>query len=236
MKRSVSTSSYVVPRAGQQPIFPTQGQAAAPVVAMDEMQSLFASEPTRLPPSRSSSGYSQNPSIFQEQPGSESFQDAELNLFALSQAARAVEQLSMEDEDEELRKLDEDFQKNLQRAKKVFDNRMDNLQRSQIEREAQHKKTLEKHQKERAEFEKRLQQEAKEQNRRIEQLQREWDRKREVLAKNKRKVSVSEDERSVSPGVSLSSSPDTGYFIPNSTVNDEAEQTLNQTMSNDSDR
>jgi DNA repair exonuclease SbcCD ATPase subunit len=174
--------------------------------------------------------------MFVDQSGADTLQDAQSSLFALSQAAAAAGAGFGEDEDEELRKLDEDFQKNLQRAKKVFDNRMDNLQRSQIEREAQHKKTLEKHQKERAEFEKRLQQEAKEQNRRIEQLQREWDRKREVLAKTKRKVSVSEDERSVSPGVSLSSSPDTGYNIPIPTENDQTDQSFNQTLSNDSDR
>lgn len=88
---------------------------------------------------------------------------------------------------DELRKLDEDFQKNLERAKKVFVNRMDNLQRSQIEREAQHLKTLEKHEKERAEFEKRLAQETEQQQRRIEQLQREWDKKRETIAIQKKK-------------------------------------------------
>ena len=86
---------------------------------------------------------------------------------------------------EEIRRLDEDFKKNMLRAQKVFDSRMDNLQRSKEEREAQHLKTLEKHEKERAEFEKRLQQAEKEQNRRIQQLQREWDKKRESLAKHK---------------------------------------------------
>jgi hypothetical protein len=88
---------------------------------------------------------------------------------------------------EELRKLDEDFQRNIQRAKKVFDNRMDNLQRSQVEREAQHLKTLEKHEKERLEFEKRLALEAEQQNKRIELLQREWDKRRESVALHKRK-------------------------------------------------
>ena len=85
----------------------------------------------------------------------------------------------------ELRKLDEDFKKNVMRAKKVFDSRMDNLQRTQYQREALHKKTLEKtlerHEKERVEFEKRLQQEEIEQKRRIENLQREWDRRREAV-------------------------------------------------------
>eukprot|EP00531_Pseudo-nitzschia_arenysensis_P017696 CAMPEP_0116157436 /NCGR_PEP_ID=MMETSP0329-20121206/23343_1 /TAXON_ID=697910 /ORGANISM="Pseudo-nitzschia arenysensis, Strain B593" /LENGTH=1206 /DNA_ID=CAMNT_0003654543 /DNA_START=341 /DNA_END=3962 /DNA_ORIENTATION=- len=87
---------------------------------------------------------------------------------------------------EELRKLDEDFQNNLKRAKKVFVNRMDNLQRTQGQREAQHQKTLEQHQKDRTAFEKRLQQEEIEQNRRIELLQAEWDRRREeVRSKDK---------------------------------------------------
>lgn len=81
----------------------------------------------------------------------------------------------------ELRKLDEDFQKNMMRAKKVFDSRMGNLQRTKHEREAQHQKTLEKHEKERADFEKRMQKEEIEQNRRIEQLQKEWDRRREAV-------------------------------------------------------
>lgn len=87
----------------------------------------------------------------------------------------------------EIRKLDEDFQKNMQRAKRVFDSRMDNLQRSQIEREAQHQKFLEKHEKERADFEKRLAQEANEQQKRIEQLRKEWDRRRENLAQHTKK-------------------------------------------------
>ena len=100
----------------------------------------------------------------------------------------SASELGSDDEEaEEIRRLDEDFQKNLQRAKKVFYNRMDNLQRSQVEREAQHQKTLEKHEKERIEFEKRLAQEAEQQNRRIEQLQREWDQKRLDLAQQMRK-------------------------------------------------
>ena len=111
---------------------------------------------------------------------------------------------------------------------------MDNLQRSQVEREAQHQKTLEKHEREQAEFEKRLQQEAKEQSRRIEQLQRDWDRKRIVLAQQRR---VSEDSGSGSANGSLSSSPDSGYIMPTNSSSDQAgleEQPLNQTMSKDS--
>ena len=94
---------------------------------------------------------------------------------------------------EEIKKLDEDFKKNLMRAKKVFVNRMDNLQRTQVQREAQHKKTLEQHQKDRAAFEKRLQQEEIEQNRRIEQMQKEWDRRREEV-----RLKQQSDEKSLS--------------------------------------
>jgi WNK lysine deficient protein kinase len=90
---------------------------------------------------------------------------------------------------EEMRRLDEDFQKNILRAQKVFDNRMDNLQRSKLEKEFQHQKTLEKHEKERIEFEKRAKLEEIEQTRRIEEMQREWDRQREELAKAKKQGS-----------------------------------------------
>lgn len=81
----------------------------------------------------------------------------------------------------ELRKLDEEFKKTVSRAKKVFDSRMDNMARLQHQREAQHQRTLSEHEKQRAEFEKRLQQEEIEQNRRIEQLQKEWERKRKQM-------------------------------------------------------
>ena len=100
---------------------------------------------------------------------------------------------------QELRQVDEEMKKTLMRAKKVFVNRMDNLQRTQVQREAQHKKTLEQHQKDRAAFEKRLQQEEIEQNRRIEQMQKEWDRRREEV-----RLKQQADEKS------LSSTPPTG--------------------------
>jgi len=81
----------------------------------------------------------------------------------------------------ELKRLDAEMKKMMMRTKKVFDNRMDNLQRTQSQREAQHKKSVEKHQKDRVEFEKRIQQEEIEQNRRLEQLQREWELKRQAV-------------------------------------------------------
>lgn len=127
--------------------------------------------------------------------GSISFMDSKTishvdSRSSMSSSSPATNDIDSDDDevvDEELRKLEEDYQKNLQRAQKVFDNRMDNLQRSQIEREAQHQKTLEKHQKERLEFEKRLAQEAEQQHKRIEQLQKEWDKRRETLAHHKKR-------------------------------------------------
>ena len=101
--------------------------------------------------------------------------------------------LGLTDEDDEdiqaeLRRLEEEYERNLERAKKVFDSRMVNLQRSQKEKEKEHLKTLEKHQKERAEFEKRRALEEEQQQRRIEQLQKERDRKIHTLALEKRRA------------------------------------------------
>ena len=98
----------------------------------------------------------------------------------------------------ELRKLDEDFKKNMMRAKKVFVNRMDNLQRTQYQREEQHQKTLEKHEKERMEFEKRMQQEEIEQNRRIEQLQKEWDKRRDAVRQKKTEEAIAAENKAPS--------------------------------------
>lgn len=96
---------------------------------------------------------------------------------------------------EEMQKLEEEYQRNLQRAQKVYINRMDNLQRSQVERETQHQKTLMKHEKERADYERRLAQEEEQQNRRIEQLQREWEQKRETFAQIKRKQFINDGDK-----------------------------------------
>lgn len=120
---------------------------------------------------------------------------------ALGSSIGAVTNVSEDDEEdsvsEELRRLDEDFQKNVIRAQKVFDSRMDNLQRSKLEKEELHKKTLQKHEKERIEFEKRLQQEEIEQSQRLEKMQREWEMQRQILEQAKRKHTTT------TPGESL---------------------------------
>ncbi|CAB9508573.1 Probable serine/threonine-protein kinase WNK5 [Seminavis robusta] len=244
MKRSVSTNSHSTPQGLNQHLQQQVPYAGHSVNHANPAQQQL--DP-RLPPSRHNSGNAAAQGMANRNgPGQHPMNDeSSISSQAMQSDVGKGEVLASvldgtsvaavsDDDDEELRKLDEDFHKNLQRAKKVFDNRMDNLQRSQIEREAQHKKTLEKHHKERVEFEKRLQQEEKEQNRRIEQLQREWDRRREVLNKTKRKVS--EEEGTLSAEASLSSSPDTGFVMPVSRTTEQAtaeHQSLNQTMSND---
>jgi WNK lysine deficient protein kinase len=123
---------------------------------------------------------------------------------------------------EELRRLEENYQKNLMRAQKVFDNRMDNLQRSKLEKEALHKKTLQKHEKERIEFEKRVQQEELEQSQRIEKIQREWEEQRQLLGKvgkGKKKhyqhAGLSRLQSGSSMNTPLSASPEDESFLQN---------------------
>ena len=60
---------------------------------------------------------------------------------------------------------------------------MDNLQRSKVEKEAQHLKTLEKHEREKADFEKRVKMAEEEQNRRLEKLEKELAQKKEELVR-----------------------------------------------------
>ncbi len=87
----------------------------------------------------------------------------------------------VETDTEEIRLLEQEFEKKLQRAKKSYDTRMDNLHRSKEEAEAQHQMTLEKHEKERVEFEKRMRLAEEEQAKRLSQIQKEFmERKKEV--------------------------------------------------------
>jgi hypothetical protein len=90
--------------------------------------------------------------------------------------------VSIEVDAEEMRKLEQEFEKKLQRAKKSYGTRMDNLHRSKEEAEAQHQMTLEKHEKERIEFEKRVRLAEEEQARRLSQLEKEFiEKKKEFL-------------------------------------------------------
>ena len=98
----------------------------------------------------------------------------------------------------ELRKLREDYQKHLKRAEKAYLTRRDNLIRSKEEREAQHLKTLEKHEKEKAEFEKRLKLAEEEQNKRLRKLEKEWEKKVINARKGKEKSSKHNSDTSSS--------------------------------------
>lgn len=84
---------------------------------------------------------------------------------------------------EEIRRLEQEFEKKLQRAKKSYGTRMDNLHRSKEEAEAQHQMTLEKHEKERIEFEKRVRLAEEEQTRRLNQLEKEFIEKKKEFMK-----------------------------------------------------
>ena len=126
----------------------------------------------------------------------------EINAIRAIEASFEARRNESEDNDEDsvsekLRRLDEDYEKNYVRTQKVFVSRMDNLQRSKLEKEELHKKTLQKHEKERLEFEKRLQQEEIEQSLRLEKMQREWETQRQILEQAKRKYSTAAPDDSL---------------------------------------
>lgn len=77
----------------------------------------------------------------------------------------------------EYMQLKKDYENKVKRTKKAFDTRMENLHRSREEKEAQHLKTLERHEKEKVALEKRVKQAEKEQNQRLLLIQEEWERK-----------------------------------------------------------
>jgi hypothetical protein len=127
------------------------------------------------------------------------------------EAPTGGEQLGLSDDDDEdiqaeLRKLEDNYERNLERAKKVFDSRMVNLQRSQKEKEKEYLKTLEKHEKERAEFEKRRAQENEQQQRRLEQLEKDKDKKIESL---KREAQM-QNSAAEAPSQHLTATPSEG--------------------------
>ena len=93
------------------------------------------------------------------------------------------EEVDSEVDAEEIRRLEQEFEKKLQRAKKSYGTRMDNLHRSKEEAEAQHQMTLEKHEKERIEFEKRVRLAEEEQTRRLNQLEKEFIEKKKEFMK-----------------------------------------------------
>jgi len=88
---------------------------------------------------------------------------------------------------EELTLLEQKYKKSIEATKGVFDARKDNLQRSMVEKEAQHLFTLEKLEKDMAEYEKRLKLAEVQKQKKIEQIELEWKRQREMLTEKKPK-------------------------------------------------
>jgi hypothetical protein len=89
---------------------------------------------------------------------------------------------------EEIRKLEQEFEKKVQRANKSYHTRMDNLHRSKEEVEAQHQMLLEKHEKERIEFEKRVRLAEEEQARRLSQIEKEFIEKKKEVQQQRAKL------------------------------------------------
>jgi len=101
--------------------------------------------------------------------------------------ADSEEQSSDEGEfNKELARIDEGYRFSMAQARKVYDNRISNLQQEQDDRDAQHIEALEKHEKDRAEFHDLMKETQQEENRRVDELQREWDERREQLAKDRK--------------------------------------------------
>lgn len=106
----------------------------------------------------------------------------------LGQDEDGTNSVSSDDTDEtnveEIRKLEETYRKNMTRAMKAFDTRMDNLQRSKEQKEAQHLQTLQKYEKERAEFEKKVRMAEAERTKRLADIEQDFARQRELLQKD----------------------------------------------------
>ena len=80
-----------------------------------------------------------------------------------------------------MKKLTEEYEKNVLHAKKAYDTRMDNLQRSMQVKEAEHKKLIEKHKRELQEFEKRKKMAEIEQAKRLHTLKQKWENDQHLL-------------------------------------------------------
>lgn len=89
---------------------------------------------------------------------------------------------------EEIKKLEQEFEKKLLRAKNAYGKRMESLKRSKDEAEAQHKMALEKHEKERIEFEKKGRLAEEVQNRLLNQMQKEYDEKKHQAQRERSKL------------------------------------------------
>ena len=103
---------------------------------------------------------------------------------------------------DELRRLEGEYRKSLERAMKAYETRMENLKRSKEEKQAQHLKLLEKHEREMDEFDKRLKQAELDQSKRLDKLEQDWNIQKKDFLEAKRIESL---ERNDSLSVDTSS-------------------------------
>ncbi len=92
----------------------------------------------------------------------------------------------------EIKKLKSDFENKVSRAERAYKTRMENLRRSKEEKEELHKKTVEKHNKEKLAFEKRVMQAAKEQKERVQKLTKEFEEQKAKALKSKHRLEQDE--------------------------------------------
>ena len=166
LPRSISSSS-------QEMIAPRQ--LAPPPVSLDTSTTLLPSQNQKNMQGQSSS-LPQQQKIqmpLNAQPQVVAAPEASANV-ATNAAVQGLGDEVGEADTEEIRKLEQEFEKKMQRAQKSYGTRMDNLHRSREEAEAQHQMTLEKHEKELVEFEKRIRLGEEEQTRRLNQIQKEF--------------------------------------------------------------
>jgi hypothetical protein len=79
-----------------------------------------------------------------------------------------------EEGDGEMTRLRTDYEKGLQRSQKAFSIRLENLKKSRLEKEESHKKQLEKHLRDMADFERKVRTAEREQIMRLKELEEQW--------------------------------------------------------------
>lgn len=80
----------------------------------------------------------------------------------------------VEEGDGEITRLRTDYEKGLQRSQKAFSIRLENLKKSRLEKEESHKKQLEKHLRDMADFERKVRTAEREQIMRLKELEEQW--------------------------------------------------------------
>jgi len=126
--------------------------------------------------------------------------DHQQRLQATAQSAQNNDQAESSSDEEgqfqrDLGRIDEGYKFSMAQARKVYDNRISDLQQGQDERDAKHLETMEQHEKDRAEFHDLMKQTQEDENRRIEVLQREWDERRNQLVKNRKSRPDQKEEK-----------------------------------------